>query len=90
METIMRKSDDSYKQASTDRGERREIKEKNLMNESVPCESVVFFLVSHFYPQVAQGLAACVTHLSLSVREHLEMRELLYYRLLSEWLTQAL
>jgi hypothetical protein len=29
METIMRKSADSNKQASTDRGERREIKEKN-------------------------------------------------------------
>jgi hypothetical protein len=29
METIMRKSDGSYKQASTDRGEEREIKEKN-------------------------------------------------------------
>jgi hypothetical protein len=28
METIMRKSDGSYKQASTDRGEKREIKEK--------------------------------------------------------------
>jgi hypothetical protein len=29
METIMRKPDDNYKQASTYRGERREIKEKN-------------------------------------------------------------
>jgi hypothetical protein len=28
METIMRKSDGSYKQASRDRGEEREIKEK--------------------------------------------------------------
>ena len=43
-------------------------KKKNLMNESVVlCECVVFFLVSHLYPQVAQG-SSNLLPISLSIR----------------------